>query len=679
MSLFYDREKQRRTDRERLENIFQALFELRQGDDVDIANAEEERVATSTPIIDSSSNNDEGSERHIQLLEQALEVLEGQNDFCLDLFPESYRADEDDIVAHYIPLNLLLMAGATEQMIARVCRWNREQLTCRRDTGHPPLHFALHRYQRNRVNPHHSYWIRDDAILEVARQGGPDVLSCFDILGNYPLSLALQHQSDNHEFVQQLIDLYPAICDGCHKDNCGSIPLGTAIAYQAHRNVKQLLINRLRFSLPRSHNAQELVLSLWDCTNEEEAVVNPTGNLIDAQTAQDILAVVLPQFQSVTLECDGWTDDGLDVFLRHFPSMRPSTVSPTKVAAIKCHLTLPYHQISRGQPHVRKLFSNFLIQTLTGRLKLDPCEWDETSPSANQHGDTDDNHPHHHASLLDALANGIRLNHRQNTNQLQEVQITGLCLPDVPCLLEYLLGDATPTTLNLFDLKLLNSSNTHIDLNLNDDERPINSHLRHLNLRNPGKGSYLVLSPILRGLGKLPQLKSLCLTSNPWDGKNCGDPSKESPILTNALVELVQQAPSLQELTMVGYETDHARLATALQRNTTLQQLFVRDSTFYKTTDPIWLDLLQHHNATLQRLDITVHANNPKLYYYLTLNALGRATCRNPQTPVSKLIQLLLGVPQRHDDTVAAHVYVYGLLRETPSIWCSSFREERLY
>ena len=579
---------------------------------------------------------------------EIVSILKTHPEFCDDNFDTPYIPG----VAWCRPLKILLFAGVDLQTLEEVCKLHSsESLMYQGDVGRSPLHFACaHCVSTKKPGGP----VAEEAVQLLANQCR-EALKIKDRYNEYPLSIALR-KNLSRSVIEHLMDLYPRILNGCHDDKHGSVPLGTAIAHACSSDVIELLINRLQFTLPRSYNAQSLDLKLYrlDITRSldlENSVV------IGEIQSQYVMSILMVQFKSLNFKCLGWTRSGLAHFLQYL-----KTKSSLRVVD---QLSLSFDGISHD-PGLLLLLQEF-CQENTGLKRLCiskcPCYVGDGISDTITGDSIDDEEYTHNIPMLQAIATGIN-----NNPNFQEIEVNDLRLPDIQSLIAFLLSNIAPPQLKLFNLKLGNKSSDRYDPNYNDGNM-IESRLEGLHLRNPGLAPES-FNHLLLQLSRLPYLKTLCLTSDVRLFRHGCGPLLEFPIISESLATLLEEGSSLQSLTLIGFICDHEMICKALQKNTLLQHLEIRDnSSYYSEHQKMYLELLKYHNATLRTLDFA-NGHDPPISYYLILNKYRRAEARDPKISLSCFINILDAVPSFHHETL-----LYGLLRETPSIWCGMAAE----
>lgn len=575
---------------------------------------------------------------------EIVSILQTHPEFCDDVFDTPYIPG----VAWCRPLKILLFAGVDLQTLEEVCKVHSvESMMYQGDVGRPPLHFACAHCvsTNNQGGP-----VTEEAVLFLANQC-QGALKFQDRYKEYPLSIALR-KNLSCEIIRHFVDYYPRVLNGCHNDKHGNVPLGTAIAHDCSADVMELLINRLQFTLPRSYNAQSLELKLYrrDITGTLDL---EHSIFIGEMQSQYVMSILMAQFKSLNFKCLGWTRSGLAHFLQCFKTK-------TSLRVVD-QLSLSYDGISHDLGLLLLLQECCQENTGLKRLSLSKCpRYEDDRISDTITGDSIDNGGHtYNIPMLQAIATGIN-----NNPNFQEIEVNDLCLPDIQSLIDFLLSNIAPPQLKLLNLKLANKSSDQYAPNYNDGNNMIESRLESLNLRNPGLAP-ASFNHLLLQLSRLPNLKTLCLTSDVRLFRHGCGPLLEFPIISESLATLLEEGPSLHSLTLIGFVCDHERICKALEKNTLLEHLEIRDnSSYYTEHQKMYLKLLKHHNATLRTLDFA-NGHDPPISYYLILNKFRRIEARDPRTSLSCFINILAAVPSFHHETL-----LYGLLRETPSIWC---------
>ncbi|CAB9504065.1 expressed unknown protein [Seminavis robusta] len=196
---------------------------------------------------------------------------------------------------------------------------------------------------------------------------------------------------------------------------------------------------------------------------------------------------------------------------------------------------------------------------------------------------------------------------------------------------------------------------------------------------------------LLTELAKVPSLRTIKLSPGPTSQFQFDSSSARD--FTEPIAKVLSSLPLLEELRVCLRKVDVRldALAEILKENRSLCVLQVGVESVWKpqqsqppdatttTRYQCLVDLLETgNNTTLQVLDVFQHPSHEtspegrKLRYLVNLNRLGRSVARDPGATRQMLINVLL----RANAEAKPCVYLYGLLRENPSLWSACLPPE---
>lgn len=611
---------------------------MMQGSTLDYANEFQQDFSRLEGLFRSMFNEQGETPTSNVIISRALDILRLHPQLCLEEFSIRVRPM---ITMAYIPLKIFLRAGADLQVIQEICDLEPAALLHDGDSGNLALHFACYRCALDSAEGAHQQQqqgsICEETVVFLA-QKCPFALKRKDQHNNFPLSIALRiHMSLNT--IRALLDTYPPILNGCHDDKHGSVPVGTAITYNCSMEVIDLLSERLLLSLPRSYHAQTLTL----CTVRTGRLTGRpsrqyAGTPIDLNYSKTLVKLLLPQFARILFRFDDWTDDGLAYFLTHLQTKK-------SIFAIQ-ELSLPYNLIATSLELQRLVRTCFQKIMGVERMCITRCPYD-----ARGHDDV---------PFLQAIGSGVLDNKCANP----QLEIKNLRLPDIQCLIDFLLSDSAPPKLHLSDLDLVGDPCDQIQ-----EYDGIPSRLQHFTLTNATFPHHACYDSLLNRLAHLPSLKTLH-----W--VYAASFKNTAPDVTTALVFLIRRTNSLESLTLKWVEFDHERICLALRQNATIKAFHTEDRgvvTLFKDKHQYYREMVEKHNTTLTKLAEGIILYDADIAYYLSLNKYGRAQARNPAITPSQWCAIISNVVSSrsaglHNMKVDV---LFGLLSESPDTWCN--------
>jgi hypothetical protein len=148
--------------------------------------------------------------------------------------------------------------------------------------------------------------------------------------------------------------------------------------------------------------------------------------------------------------------------------------------------------------------------------------------------------------------------------------------------------------------------------------------------------------------------------------------------ITAPIVELLEKSKSIESISISGPRLDMELFCRALQFSNTLKILDAPKALESKVSRGCLAYVLENHNSTLEyaRISASVELEQEeefqKVKYFTRLNQYGRAQVQDPSTKKSSFVKLLRNLQglRRVSSATACLSVQYGLLRETPSLWC---------
>jgi hypothetical protein len=185
--------------------------------------------------------------------------------------------------------------------------------------------------------------------------------------------------------------------------------------------------------------------------------------------------------------------------------------------------------------------------------------------------------------------------------------------------------------------------------------------------------SFLPFYNLSACVARMPRLKDLTLRSSHLDRID----------ITDALVQLISN-DSLESIAIGGPMVKIGPVCESLKGNKTLRRFDYPATLDTKAKRGLLAETLENHNSTLEYVRISIpnvvheEVECKKIQYFTRLNQFGRAKVQNPSTTTASFVKLLrnfdtLSLVCRPHDKLAIQ---YGLLRESPSLWCTDICDE---
>jgi len=509
----------------------------------------------------------------------------------------------------------------------------------------------------------------------------PESLSMRDLRGRVPLHEACA-LSAPFIIIKFIAQQNPAAAG--FRDKCNLFPLHLAIrgARRASRDLLQMLLdlNPDAFNYPDFGGELPLVRALKD---EHDAPVlklmyetwlkynsEPPFNTYrfprDIPITLDVakgLSIILSSLRSLTLWRSDATMDGMNFLLESLilhASNKGSMVELDLELLRSIFNEVQDHQLQSSRAYksfIRKLFRPSSLQRLTLRGQF----------RDNLHG--------YDNPAFQTINKGINCASVQC--RLQKLSLRNFRLgidyqSNIPplCLLQdVLLSPFAPVEIDLESLEIEchhTGPSIHIPPMKSGLER---SSLERLTVRHcSGDWVYHVLQKFVPAESPLKKLALICCVT--------GDDTKS---LSEPLAHLIEQTRlehlDLFDLYPNGNEQEiYLPITRALARNSHLKHYSIRHRENTEANFPVHeanmialREILETWNTTLQYVAVDIEfcktrEDSQQIQYLTRLNKKGRGEARNLQTNRARFVQLLAAT----NDAVVQ----YGLLRESPSIWC---------
>lgn len=528
------------------------------------------------------------------------------------------------------PLCFLLASGANLETIQAVYTLNPEAIWkpqgVHRDL---PLHFASR------------FGVAEDVLIFLI-QKFPHAVVVSNASGMLPIHCALgkkdvfPYGTFSHatlESIQILADLFPQSLLKAEQDSQHT-PLQIAFAHAYSYEVIDFILSKL----PEKIESFDLKAGCYH---------NKRFSVCLDQSQSVLVSKLLPRLQRFHCEPTEWRLEGL-VPLLGFLQQNSSVVH--------CQLT----NLSSGL-----LLQDAVVNAFSGLLRCNNT-LESLGLSLKPGEESDDT-----SSFFQCLDQSLQRNRRLQSLALANFSVTCKGLHN------FLASSGSPRSVTLSNMTLLQTTN--------DDTkwiRPGRSNtLQTLVLsacnvvqssQDVGDNNFLSL---LHGTAALPRIREVTV-----------DTRQERPLdITEPLVHLLKSR-SLQSLRSRGLKAQIRPVCDSLQSNSALCRLDFPSLMETRENRGLLSDTLENHNAKIEFVQMPPtrdkkkwdESETRKIRYLTRLNHFGRGQCRESNTAKSSVVALLERMASQTRDFQPEDVLsmYFGLLRESPSLWCNTSQYE---
>jgi hypothetical protein len=197
------------------------------------------------------------------------------------------------------------------------------------------------------------------------------------------------------------------------------------------------------------------------------------------------------------------------------------------------------------------------------------------------------------------------------------------------------------------------------------------STIRYLQLHLPSRMADSFVSTMIDAIAIIPRLETLELHGGIQSApKDCEEG------VTRALVSQLNRN-TLRSLKVVDFTVSHEPIFEVLSQQSNLEEFDVVSCVDNDEKRSALAEVLLT-NTSLRSVRLASRGGSSKTYeviqYYTCLNRMGRKMARGASTSNRQLVNLLLAID--NSDLASAELAkagcVFGLLKESPAIWCQS-------
>eukprot|EP00547_Thalassionema_nitzschioides_P005740 CAMPEP_0194219790 /NCGR_PEP_ID=MMETSP0156-20130528/26857_1 /TAXON_ID=33649 /ORGANISM="Thalassionema nitzschioides, Strain L26-B" /LENGTH=582 /DNA_ID=CAMNT_0038949585 /DNA_START=60 /DNA_END=1805 /DNA_ORIENTATION=+ len=141
------------------------------------------------------------------------------------------------------------------------------------------------------------------------------------------------------------------------------------------------------------------------------------------------------------------------------------------------------------------------------------------------------------------------------------------------------------------------------------------------------------------------------------------------PVTETILQSFIETTKSVEAIHVYGYRRRLNPFANGLKMNTSITELLIYGGDGYTYNIGVILDVLQHHNFTLQYVETGDEGDDALCNYYCAMNVAGRKSLFELDATKEDVIEALVNAPKKYYPTITEEAALFGLLKLRPDLW----------